>query len=100
MSRDMPHSTCDTYQVQVMMGLQQQVQMKCAACSGTGVEGAKVQLSEPYTLPYAPNSNLNPTIYPNFNSKLTTLLCAFISTLNQSHYMPPLQPLALESTRL
>jgi hypothetical protein len=29
-------------QVQVLMGLQQQVQMKCAACSGTGAEGAQV----------------------------------------------------------
>ena len=30
-------------QVQVMMGLHQQVQMKCAACAGTGAEGCRVQ---------------------------------------------------------
>ena len=54
MLRDMSHSTRHTSQVQVMMGLQQQVQMKCAACSGTGVEGAQVQLTEPYTPLYAP----------------------------------------------
>ena len=37
------HVTSRAAQVQVMMGLHQQVQMKCAACAGTGAEGCRVQ---------------------------------------------------------
>jgi hypothetical protein len=37
------HVTSRAVQVQVLMGLHQQVQMKCAACAGTGAEGSRVE---------------------------------------------------------